>query len=436
MNPEIRERLLDLNPWLRSPARFLSEVERRMPEVFIPRQVELSGFEDTRRAKLVVGPRQAGKSTLLWSLIRDRDPRSILFLNCEEPLVRKWARSAAGLLRDLEEEFPSVCTAFFEEAQHLEDAGLLLKGLVDARAGLDVLVTGSSSFHLMDRTRESLAGRAERRVLLPFSLEEISAASPSPVPAVQRARDLEITNRLMIIGGYPGVWSSTDPHHELRNLVEAFVLRDASDRFRIRRLDAFRRLLQLAAGQIGQMANYSEWASTLGVAASTVREHLALLEETWILRLLPAFAGGRRREITSTPRVQFLDMGLRNAVLNTFGEDLARRPDRGALAEGFACGEIVKALPPSWSLHYWRSKGGAEVDFVLVQGQRLIAVEVKAGGRGRLTRSARSFIQAYSPEVFLMVTGEQASGEEAVGKTSIRYMGLAQLSRALREIIG
>jgi predicted AAA+ superfamily ATPase len=417
-----------------------------MPAVFVPRLLDRSGFDDPRKAKLIVGPRQSGKSTLVWSLIRQRDPATILYLNCEEALVRAWAASPAGMLRDLESDFPTAGTLFFDEVQHLADAGLVVKGLVDARRGLDILVTGSSSFHLADRVRESLAGRAERRVLLPFSLRELLDHEPSQVPAVRRQRAARMAERIMTTGGYPGVWFAADPARELKDLVEAVVLRDASDLFRIRRPDAFRRLLQLAAGQVGRMANCSEWASHLGVSSPTAREYLAIMEQSWIIRLVPSFSAGKRRETTSALRVQFVDTGLRNAVTGTLMADPDRRPDRGALAEGFAFGEILKTLPRDWSIHHWRSKGGAEVDFVLVREGRLIGVEVKAGtGKGgtrRLSRSARSFIDAYAPEVFIVVTGisapaedsaDGASTEKREAGTRVRRVALADLAQAVLE---
>ena len=115
-----------------------------------------------RKMVFLSGPRQAGKSTLVWSYLRTLTRP--LFLNLEEPSFRMWCRSAAGFLADLSELGSPPDAIFLEEAQHLDEAGLFVKGLVDARLGSPIVVTGSSSFHLMARTRESLAGRA-RRVL-------------------------------------------------------------------------------------------------------------------------------------------------------------------------------------------------------------------------------------------------------------------------------
>ena len=434
MDGEIRRRVLELNPWLVKGARFREEVDRRMPATFIRRGLDVSGFEDRARARIIVGPRQSGKSTLVWSMLGDREPGSVLFLNAEESLVRRWCGSAGGMLSDLHEELPGVRTLFFEEVQHLDEAGLLIKGLVDSRRGYEILVTGSSAFHLRDRTRESLAGRAERRVLLPLDLGEIMSHEEVGVPAAWIARAWKHVGRMMVTGSYPAVWLSADPHRELSDLVEAFVLRDASDIYRIRRPDAFRKLVQLAAVQEGQTASPSEWASILGVSASTVAQYLGILRETWIIDLLPPFVGGKRAEITSAPRVHFVDMGLRNAVLGSLDADVARRPDRGALAEGFAYSELMKTIPQSWGLHHWRTKSGAEVDFVLATANRCIGIEVKSGA-GRLTRSALSFIEAYAPEAFLIAVGaDVAPSDRPVSGTRVITLPLVRLAETVRSL--
>ncbi len=405
MNPALLQRILQLNPWFERPEAFEEELLRRIPSPFIPRRVDLTSREDPRKAKLVVGPRQAGKSTYVWSLLRGADPRSLLVLNAEEALVRQWLVSAVDVVTGVEQEFPSVRTVFIEEAQHLQEPGLLIKGMVDLRRGLNLFVTGSSAFHLEAGTRESLAGRARRVVLLPLSFDEIrdTIDEQEDVPAVASQRAVAALGRHITYGGYPDVWLGPDPQRELTELIEAFVIRDASDRHRIQRPDAFRALLTLAAGQIGQMVNYSEWAERLEVAANTVRDYVQILEDAWILRRVPAFAGGARREITSATRIHLVDIGLRHALLRRFPDDLTTAADAGAIAEGWVYSELAKNLPLGAEVRYWRAKGGAEMDFVVRFGDRLAGVEAKASGRPKVTRSMRSFVQAYAPERLLVV---------------------------------
>lgn len=214
------------------------------------------------------------------------------------------------------------------------------------------------------------------------------------------------------------------------------MLRDASDRFEIRNPQAFRRLLAFAAGQVGPLINYTEWAAHLGVSATTVRAWVGLLEETWVLRQVPAFSGGRRSEITSAARLHFYDMGVRNALLSRFDPAVDNRADRGALADGWAFTALSKVLPRGWDIHYWRSKGGAEVDFVLVGGDRLVGVEIKTSGRQRITRSLRSFIDAYHPELVLLVGGnEVAPREERLGQTRLLHLPLLDLERTVEHLL-
>ena len=430
---ETRDRLLYLNPWQVEPATFAREVARHVPEHPVPRAIAPL-VRTTRKASLVVGPRQAGKSTWLWQQLADREPRTMLFVDCEEPLLRALCASPVNFARHVEAWLPLVRVIFLEEAQHLTEAGLFIKGLVDLRHDFEVWVTGSSSYELASKTRESLAGRAQRRRILPFSLNEETTRYGHLPPAVREARAEERVAWQWLYGGYPDVATSADPANELRDLLEAFVIRDASDRFRILRPDAFRRLIQLAAGQTGALVNLAEWAALLGISASTVGEYISLLEDGWIIRRVPAFVGGKRSEITSAQRLFFVDPGLRNAALGAFSTDLVRRADRGALAEGWVFAELLKTLPEDWTIHYWRAKGGAEMDFVLCFGERRIAVEVKAGGRPNLTRSARSFCDAYSPEALLMVTGTSVD-EERLGPTRVLRPGFARLAATVATLV-
>ena len=180
--------MLQLSPWHLDRARWSVELGRHLPADFFSRDVDRTGWDDTRRAKLVVGPRQAGKSTLVSAVLAERPPSEVLFLHAEEERVRAWCRSSTGFLADLTEKLPSVRTIFVQEAQQLDDAGLFIKGLIDAGRGLDVIATGSGAFHPEARTRESLAGRATRRRLLPLSVGEIATHEALPSPAAERSR--------------------------------------------------------------------------------------------------------------------------------------------------------------------------------------------------------------------------------------------------------
>ncbi len=436
MDRDLQTIVLRDNPWLIEPNRLRAWLRARLPGTFLPRQAaQDSGrrWAETDRAHLVIGPRQAGKSTMIWAHLAAAG-QPALFVDCEQPLVRDWCRSAPLFLDDLEKLIPAQVTLFFEEAQHLEDAGLFIKGLVDRKIGVPILLTGSSSFHLGARTRESLAGRATRTRLLPLSLAEV-CSDLAGKPEIVRARlaDQRFA-RHASVGGYPDVWLSDTPEILLTDLVEAVVLRDASDLFRIGRPDAFRRLLRLAAAQAGNLINLSEWAAILGISRDTVASYLEILESTHIFVALPPFAGGRRAELTSTPKIFLVDNGIRNQLVGDF-RPMAERTDGGATLENWVFTELWKALPSGATLHYWRSASRAEVDFVVVRGDLIVGLEVKAGQlrRPTLPRAARSFVDAYRPGAFFLVnTGRD--DRQRIGDTEVRWLAPRGLAAAVAEI--
>jgi len=169
------------NPWLENPSRQGELLAATLPEVFVPRLKTLE--LGPGRVELVVGPRQAGKSTWIREqMSRRSDP--VLVLNVEEPRIRELAFSPALAMETLSDVLDPTTILVFEEIQHLREAPLFLKGLVDLEPGRRVVATGSASFALSARTRESLAGRARRTLLLPFSLDEIRQLDPTEgVPA-------------------------------------------------------------------------------------------------------------------------------------------------------------------------------------------------------------------------------------------------------------
>jgi hypothetical protein len=424
VNRDLQAILAYDNPWLEDVGTLSGWLGSHLPPTYLPRHVAATAGDLWRtpgRAHLVVGPRQAGKSTTIWvHLTALGGP--VLFIDCEQTLVQEWCRSAPLFLGELEGVLGRPTTLFFEEAQHLENAGLFLKGLVDRNVGAPILVTGSSSFHLGARVRESLAGRATRIRLLPFSLAEVCADLPEQPSVPHERAILTCFERHVRFGGYPEAWLAENPEDILTGLVESVILRDATDLFRIARPDAFRKLLRLAAAQVGNLVNLSEWASVLGISRDTVASYLEILESSHVVARIPPFVGGKRSELTRSGKVFFVDQGLRNRLVHDFrlpGE----RADSGATLESWVFTELLKAAPTDTGVHFWRSTSKAEVDFVLDLPGSLVGVEVKAGRLGRQTipRSARSFIDAYSPELFLIVAIDGA-GSKRIGDTEIRWV--------------
>ncbi|OGP63193.1 MAG: hypothetical protein A2V65_01710 [Deltaproteobacteria bacterium RBG_13_49_15] len=350
-----------------------------------------------------------------------------LFINMEDPQLRMGCGNAVELAAYIRAQLPSLKAVFIDEIQHLEEGALLIKGLVDSRLGFPIWVTGSASFHLKSRTRESLAGRATRIQLLPFSHSEIrSWEKKQNAPAAFTQQGRKIFRHQLIFGSYPAVYlarSDSEKKLILSDLVEALILRDASDIFRIQRVDAFRKLLFLLAGQVGQLINLSELASICNVNVGTVSSYIEILDESHIINKIKPFAGGKRLEITTNPKVYFIDNGIRNQLLQNLNHSWETLSDKGQLFENWTFSEILKNLPFQSSLKFWRSKSGAEVDAVIEHAGKIIALEIKASTMKSpaFTRSLRSFVDAYNPaEVAVLNLGLESTAE--IDKKPVRFL--------------
>jgi predicted AAA+ superfamily ATPase len=154
------------------------------------------------------------------------------------------------------------------------------------------------------------------------------------------------------------------------------------------------------------------------------------LEESHIVKKTLPFAGGKRREITGSPKVFFIDNGIRNELLNNFSDQVDLRTDKGQLLENWVFTEIHKSLPFQSSLKFWRSKAKAEVDFVIEHAGNTYALEVKSLAlmKPKISRSAWSFIEAYAPEKFavLNMTLEQSATFKEAEVDFITPSGLPQ----------
>jgi len=438
MDQNILKTFLLYNPWIENPEVWNDSVVKHMPKAFgFPYVIRFADSMTTwpqpRKINLVVGPKQSGKSTLIWNTASKMGSK-LAYINCNELCFREWCTSPDMFWSDLQKIIEEPEALFFEEVQYIENAGLFLKGLANLHLDIHIFATGSSSFHLHNKIRESLAGIAERLILYPFSIKEWAGERGESPSAIYENQVLEKLDRMLVFGSYPEVCFSDKPDFVLNRLVESFVVRDVSDTFRIKYPTKFRKLLSLMASQVGNLVNFSEWSSNCGLDIKTVESYANILEESHIIRLLPPYVGGKRAEITSSPKVYFVDSGLRNLMVHQFN-DFDLRTDKGPLFENWLFSELVKNSEYNDMIYFWRSKGGAEVDFVRQRGEAIEGFEAKASrmDRPKLSRSARSFIEAYFPESFFVVNLNLCT-ETVMDKTVVKWVTPVVFINLVRKI--
>lgn len=313
----------------------------------------------------VTGPRQSGKTTLCRMVFPDHEYVTL------EPLdVREFAlEDPRGFLA----QHPGP--ALLDEAQRAPELFSYLQEEVDRdpSPGRYVL-TGSQHFGLSEALSQSLAGRVALLHLLPMSVDELAGfGGPGD--------DLWTT---VWAGGYPRIHDrDLNPDRWLGDYVATYVQRDVRQVLQVMDLDAFTRVLRLAAGRTAQEEHLSALAADAGVSHPTVRSWLSVLETSFIIHRLPPWLMNLRKRVVKSPKLHFLDSGLACHLLGIREPDQLRtHPLRGPIFESWVAAEVLKARVHrglAGDLHHFRENRGVEVDLVVETADRLIATEVKSG---------------------------------------------------------
>ena len=325
---------------------------------------------------MIFGARRVGK-TVLMRQIAARSTDKILMLNGEDyDTLALLENRSIGNYRNLLDDTGLLA---IDEAQHIPDIGGKLKLMVDEIPGIKIIVSGSSSFDLSNRSGEPLVGRSIPFHLTAFSQKEISQTEN----ALQTRQNLE--NRL-IFGSYPDVVladNNEDRKEYLKNIVNAYLLKDILAVDGIKNASKMKELLQLVAMQTGCEVSYDELGKQLGMSKNTVEKYLDLLSKTFVIYRIGAFSRNLRKEITKAGKWYFYDNGIRNAIIGAYSPP-ALRQDIGALWENYLIGERLKKNLNENSnkeLYFWRTYDQQEIDLIEVSEDNISAFEFKWGDK-------------------------------------------------------
>lgn len=353
----------------------------------------LASLADTP-AVMLVGPRQAGKSTLVQYLAAG--PHRARYVSLDDLRnLEAASRDPVGLIEDVDESL------VIDEIQRAPELLLPIKAAIDRdrRPGRFIL-TGSAQVMLLPKVSESLAGRIEVHTLWPFSQAEIEGESkaqavdlllegsshPSPAPATPRSELIERLTR----GGFPEAVAREPGRREdwLASYLTAIVQRDLRELANIERLAEIPAVLASLASRVRAPLNKAEVSSSVGIPRTSLDRYLTLLEHVFLVRRLPAWHTNRIKQITKAPKLLLADSGLLANLLRVDRQRLAEDDSLlGPVVECFVGMELAKQLAATStraSLLHMRSARGAEVDFVLEAADgRLAGVEVKASATVR-----------------------------------------------------
>lgn len=354
-----------------------------MYERFVAHRAE-GALSDTP-VVLIVGPRRAGKTTLVRTL--GEQDRTYVTLDDRTALAA--ARSdPTGFIRGLDR-------VTIDEIQRAPDLLLAIKKTVDEdyRPGR-FLLTGSANVLTLPRIADSLAGRMETLRMLPLARAEMTGQRPTFLErlftrTLQSDRQAILGDDLLQIvlrGGFPeaiGRDSERRRQDWARSYLTSILTRDLRDIAAIEKLTELPKFVRLLAEHSGQLVNYSKLGAGIDVSHKTGQRYVALLEQVFLVSTLQPWYTNALKRLTKTPKLHFLDSGLLATARGLgFNRVKANRELFGALLESFVFAEVLKLMAASdlrLTPYHFRDQQMHEVDIVLERDDGLIAgIEVKA----------------------------------------------------------
>ncbi|MCF8399496.1 MAG: ATP-binding protein [Bacteroidales bacterium] len=366
----IREIFFLQNPWREKPDFDFNLKKREILDI-LKKNLENDLFLG------LLGSRQVGKSSLLMLLIKHLlqtgiSSSDIFYFNLDDLKLHSLFNNLPRFIEFLgkSEERKYV---FVDEIQRLESPGLFLKEVYDLKRNIKVIYSGSSQLEIKAKTKEHLVGRTRIFTINRLTFDEyIDFAAP-----ITRN---EVLENILLYGSYPAVAKENnivDKQLRIKDIYQAYVQKDLVDFLALKDVDVYNKLLIRIAMQTGDLLSIESIAKSLKTTRKTVEEYLSILEQTFICTRIYPFHKNYKKEITKTPKIYFLDLGLRNFILNNFNS-LNVRSDKGSLFENFVLTEILSNDYYSINkINFWRTINKTEIDFI-VQGQDdLEAIEVK-----------------------------------------------------------
>ncbi len=311
----------------------------------------------------IVGPRQVGKTTLA-RLLSKKINKETIFLDLENP--RDVSKLTDPLL--FFENNQDKCI-IIDEVQIKKELFPIIRAVIDQKRepGRFILL-GSASPELIRDASESLAGRIYYKELTPFHFQEI--------------KDVISYQKHWLNGGYPEALlteSKTKSVRWRRSFIQTYIERDLPLLGLQSKIADMQRLVRMISHIHGNQLSYQTLSKSMGLTGPTIKKQIDFLEHAYIVRLLEPFYHNIGKRLVKSPKIYLRDTGLLHSLLEVERfEDLFGNPIIGNSWEGYVIEQIYAVLPETYTLNYYRTQQGAELDLVICKNLKpVIGIEIK-----------------------------------------------------------
>jgi len=366
---------------------------------FFWREVLWELKENLKNEKIlwIVWSRQVWKSSLMYLLIEDliknwTKKEDIFYFNLDNFFLHSlfWDISDfLDFLWDLKEKK----YIFIDEVQRLKNPWIFLKEIYDLRLNIKIIYSWSSQLEIKSKVKENLVWRVRQFEIQRLSFQEILDFK-KPITKNEAFEDV------LTFWAYPDVVKQKSKKEKIlaiRDIYQTYIEKDIVEFLKIENIEAFNKLLILLANQVWSLLNIDNISKSLRISRNEVKKYILILENTFVIKLVYPFFKNYKKEITKTPKIFFLDLWLRNFVLNNF-EELNLRNDKWDLFENFYFLELLnKDFYWLNKINYWRTTNQTEIDFILQKDWKKFALETKFSSN----KNVKSFktIKEYYPEI-------------------------------------
>ncbi|MFH1830500.1 MAG: ATP-binding protein [Pseudomonadota bacterium] len=346
----------------------------------------LYGEKSEPEISILLGARQVGKTTLLHQLEAKfkMEGASTRFYDLESSADLE---ELSGTNKEVFEKITgSGDVIFIDEFHYLKNASKIFKQIYDSKSKIKVYASGSSSLEIHKHLKESLAGRFRKTMIYPLSMEE-----SKQIPK-------EDLREFLKWGGMPGLIhrkTDDDKMNLLENIVSTYVTKDIKALIKEENVRAFNSMLYSIAQNQGSLAVAANISRDAGISESTVANYLEIMSQTYVCHLIHSYSKNLANELKKSRKCYLFDIGIRNSLLKDFSYP-NEREDKGTVYETFVLLHLIQQLKPNMELRFWRTKKGAEVDFILLVNRQPTPIEVKSDLKeASIPAGMISFMNAY-----------------------------------------
>lgn len=358
---------------------------------------EIMNYIDDRAAIVLQGARQVGKTSIMKLMMQELEERGIsedrlIYMDLEDfKLLKVCNDGIDSILNYIDFKYggEEKVYLFIDEIQYLNSPSSTIKLLCDHHAGkIKLIVSGSSTFDIKKKFKDSLVGRVFIFPIYPLDFDEFLVFKDwkgnleSEYPEVLNETIEPFFREYLKYGGYPEVSklkAAEKKINYLKHIIDLYIKKDIRDIGNIRDIDKFNKLLRYIADVSGEMLVLENVANDLGIFKDTVNEYIFLLENTYIACRVPPFYRNVKTELKKTPKIFLYDTGIMNMMRFREGDV----PPDGKTVETGVFSLLIKKVGKD-RVKYWRTSNKQEIDFILV-GDKLRGFEVKKKYSGKLS---------------------------------------------------